>query len=98
MLKLVKAREVAALQSLLRAHIRQTMHSYLDVLGDRDALGEEAVPIGSGAGPSVPGARRREESSAQSLAQRDLYPPSRRVGEARPRTWLFHPFPLLSTS
>ena len=61
MLKLVKARKVEELQSLLRAHIRQTMHSYLEVLGDRDALGEEAAPIGS---VPVPGAREEREQCA----------------------------------
>jgi len=44
MLKLVKARKAEELQSLLRIHIRQTMRSYLDLLGDRDALVETADP------------------------------------------------------
>lgn len=38
MLRLVKARDVAALQALLRAHINQTRRSYLDVLERRDFL------------------------------------------------------------
>src|SRR5262249_35057733 len=51
MVKLVKAREVGALQSLLRTHIRQTMSSYLEVLGDRDALADAASPLDSNAVP-----------------------------------------------
>ena len=43
MLRLVKARDVPALQTLLRAHINQTRHSYLDVLERRDFLLEEAA-------------------------------------------------------
>lgn len=42
MLKLVKARDVVALQSLMRNHIQQTKQSYLDVLDRRDYLQEEA--------------------------------------------------------
>jgi DNA-binding GntR family transcriptional regulator len=41
MLKLIKAREVGALQALLRAHIHQTKQSYLDVLERKDVLAEE---------------------------------------------------------
>jgi DNA-binding GntR family transcriptional regulator len=41
MLKLIKAREVEPLQTLLRAHIHQTKQSYLDVLERRDVLAEE---------------------------------------------------------
>jgi DNA-binding GntR family transcriptional regulator len=41
MLKLIKAREVKPLQTLLRAHIHQTKQSYLDVLERRDVLAEE---------------------------------------------------------
>jgi DNA-binding GntR family transcriptional regulator len=58
MLRLVKARKVEELQSLLRAHIRQTMHSYLEILGDRDALGEEVAPVGSDAGTGRKGRTR----------------------------------------
>jgi len=36
MLKLIKSGEVARLQKLMRAHIRQTAQSYIDVLGRRD--------------------------------------------------------------
>ena len=43
MLKLVKAGKVEELQSLLRAHIRHTMSSYLEVLGDRDTLADAAA-------------------------------------------------------
>ena len=43
MLKLIKAGEVAALQKLMRAHIRQTEQSYLDVLERRHAV-KDAVP------------------------------------------------------
>lgn len=38
MLKLVKARDVPALQTLMRGHINQTKQSYLDVLERRDFL------------------------------------------------------------
>lgn len=41
MLKLVKARDVPALQSLMRGHINQTKQSYLDVLERRDFLTQE---------------------------------------------------------
>jgi DNA-binding GntR family transcriptional regulator len=41
MLKLVKARDVPVLQRLLRAHIRHTMKSYLDVLKRRDAAAKQ---------------------------------------------------------
>jgi DNA-binding GntR family transcriptional regulator len=41
MLKMIKAREIAALQNLMRAHINQTKQSYLDVLERRDVLNEE---------------------------------------------------------
>jgi DNA-binding GntR family transcriptional regulator len=68
MLKLVKARKVEELQALLRAHIRQTMHSYLEVLGDRDALGEVAAPEGSDAGAARKVRRRK--------ARTDSAPPS----------------------
>jgi DNA-binding FadR family transcriptional regulator len=34
MLRLIKAREVEPLQTLLQAHIHQTKQSYLDVLGE----------------------------------------------------------------
>lgn len=43
MLRLVKARDVPALQKLVRDHIRQTKKSYLDVLERRDFLTEEAA-------------------------------------------------------
>jgi DNA-binding GntR family transcriptional regulator len=43
MLRLIKAGEVAALQKLMRAHIRQTARSYLEVLSRRNAIGEEAT-------------------------------------------------------
>lgn len=71
MLRLVKAREVEELQSLLRAHIRQTMHSYLEVLGDRDALGEEVAPVGSdaGAGRKVRTRTARNGSAPRSSAR-----------------------------
>ena len=36
MLRLIKSGETAKLQKLLRAHIRQTAHSYIQVLGRRD--------------------------------------------------------------
>ena len=42
MLKLIKAGEVAALQKLIRAHIRQTARSYLEVLGHRDDIAGDA--------------------------------------------------------
>ena len=41
MLELVKAREVAALQKLMRAHIHQTKQSYLDVLDRPDFQNQE---------------------------------------------------------
>jgi DNA-binding GntR family transcriptional regulator len=41
MLRLVKARDVPALQKLLQAHIRQTKRFYLDVLASRDPAAEE---------------------------------------------------------
>lgn len=44
MLKLVKARDVPALQALMRSHINQTRQSYLDVLERRDFAIEEKVP------------------------------------------------------
>lgn len=68
MLKLVRARKVAELQSLLRAHIRQTMHSYLEVLGDRDTLGEVIAPVGFDA---VAGRKGRKRA-----ARNDGVPPS----------------------
>jgi DNA-binding GntR family transcriptional regulator len=43
MLKLVKARDVAALQKLMRTHINQTKQSYLDVLERADVAVEERV-------------------------------------------------------
>ena len=43
MLKLVRTEDVAALQRLLRTHIRQTRQSYLDVLERRDATAGVAV-------------------------------------------------------
>lgn len=45
MLKLVKSRDVPALQRLLRAHIRHTMRSYLDVLKSRDAAAGQIALI-----------------------------------------------------
>lgn len=42
MLKLVKARDVAALQGLMRSHIQQTKQSYLDVLDRQDHPQEKA--------------------------------------------------------
>ena len=62
MLKLVKGRQVAALQDLLRAHIRQTMRSYLDVLGNRDAL-EEIVPVMASDPPGRPRVRAGRSSA-----------------------------------
>jgi DNA-binding GntR family transcriptional regulator len=49
MLKLIKAGEVAALQKLMRAHIRQTARSYIEVLGQRDAppRAHKAEPAGA---------------------------------------------------
>lgn len=44
MLELVKAREVASLQKLMRAHINQTRQSYLDVLERPDFQQQEEVP------------------------------------------------------
>jgi DNA-binding GntR family transcriptional regulator len=41
MLRLVKARDIAGLQTLLRAHIQQTRRSYLDVLASRAPMAEE---------------------------------------------------------
>jgi len=41
MLKLVKARDVPALQALMRGHITQTKQSYLDVLERRDFINDE---------------------------------------------------------
>lgn len=41
MLELVKAREIAALQKLMRAHIHQTKQSYLDVLERPDFQNQE---------------------------------------------------------
>ncbi|MFN4311571.1 MAG: GntR family transcriptional regulator [Ferrovibrio sp.] len=41
MLKLVKARDVQALQDLMRNHINHTKQSYLDVLEHRDFIAEE---------------------------------------------------------
>ncbi|HLT77281.1 MAG TPA: GntR family transcriptional regulator [Ferrovibrio sp.] len=43
MLRLVKAREVSALQALMRAHIQQTKQSYLDVLGKPEFQQQEKV-------------------------------------------------------
>jgi DNA-binding GntR family transcriptional regulator len=43
MLKLIKARDTARLQKLLRAHIRQTARSYIEVLERRNAV-KDAVP------------------------------------------------------
>lgn len=42
--KLVRSRHVPALLRLLRAHIRHTMRSYLDVLERRDAAALRATP------------------------------------------------------
>ena len=74
MLRLVKARKVEELQSLLRAHIRQTMHSYLEVLGDRDTLGEEAAHVGSDADTGRKGRTRtaRNDSAPPSTARASL--------------------------
>jgi DNA-binding GntR family transcriptional regulator len=58
MLRLIKAREVGALQTLLRAHIRQTMNSYLEMLGDRDTLADAAVPLDTNAAPVQPSRTR----------------------------------------
>src|SRR3546814_14986549 len=41
MLELVKAREIAALQKLMRAHINQTRQSYLEVLERQDFQTQE---------------------------------------------------------
>ena len=64
MLKLVKSRKVEELQSLLRAHIRQTMNSYLEVLGDREALGEDSAPVTSDAGAGRNKGRKKVARSA----------------------------------
>jgi DNA-binding GntR family transcriptional regulator len=69
MLKLIRARRVADLQRLLRAHIRQTMRSYLDVLDRRDALTEAVSPPAPRAG-SLPATRKsRTPSAARSDAR-----------------------------
>jgi DNA-binding GntR family transcriptional regulator len=43
MLKLIKARDVTALQALLRSHIHQTKQSYLDLLAQHDMTSEEVA-------------------------------------------------------
>jgi DNA-binding GntR family transcriptional regulator len=63
MLRLIKAGEVAALQKLIRAHIRQTARSYLVVLGRHDP---DAGQIK--AGSEVAPAAARKKPSAASLA------------------------------
>jgi DNA-binding GntR family transcriptional regulator len=70
-LKLVKARKQEELQGLLRSHIRQTMRSYLQVLGDRDALVETAAPRGSDAATARRGRTRaaREAGAAKPAAR-----------------------------
>jgi DNA-binding GntR family transcriptional regulator len=52
MLKLIKAGEVARLQKLLRAHIRQTARSYIEVLGRRDAV-SKAPALEPGSPPAA---------------------------------------------
>lgn len=69
MLKLVKARELEDLQSLMRAHIRNTMRSYLDVLGDRDTLTELAAPLGSDAATVRRGRTRVVRDASRSAAR-----------------------------
>ncbi len=62
MLKLIEARKVAPLQNLMRAHIRQTMRSYLEVLEHRDALAEEVAPAAPRGG-ALPAIRKGRVSS-----------------------------------
>ena len=46
MLKLIKARDVAPLQKLLRAHINQTRQMYFDVLERRASAEEKTARVG----------------------------------------------------
>jgi DNA-binding GntR family transcriptional regulator len=62
MLRLIRAGEGAALQKLIRAHIRQTTQSYLEVLGRRDAIARQAKP--GTALPPVSAAARKKSSLA----------------------------------
>jgi DNA-binding GntR family transcriptional regulator len=77
MLRLVKARDVEALQTLLRAHIRQTMSSYLEVLGDRDTLADAAAPLDSKSAPVRPGRTRaaRDGGAAKSATRASVRNP-----------------------
>lgn len=68
MLRLVKARDVPALQRVMRAHILQTKQSYLDVLGRRHALAAGTIaPAPAGAGK--PGLSSESRSRARSEAR-----------------------------
>jgi DNA-binding GntR family transcriptional regulator len=59
MLRLVKARDLAGLTKLLRAHINQTKQSYLDVLGRQDFRSEPGVAAPRHGRPASPAVRAR---------------------------------------
>jgi DNA-binding GntR family transcriptional regulator len=66
MLRLIKAGEVAALQKLIRAHIRQTARSYLEVLARRDEIAEDAKPATALLSASAPVPKRPSPASRRS--------------------------------
>lgn len=65
MLKLIKARDLSRVQKLLRAHIRQTARSYLDVLERRDAIAVEAAAHATLLTPAARDSRARKSSDAR---------------------------------
>ena len=91
MLKLIRARDVSGLHKLLRAHIRQTARSYIDVLGRLQSGSRSETPPRALATDKP--ARRQGASPRSAAAKRK---PARAGGAGRPATALARTKPVVA--